>query len=103
MAQDVRDTGKITKVDVPGALPSTSPFSINNHGQIVGWYADAGTRLTPDGSIPPGTVHVFLLDKGRYTTLDAPGQPYTFAQGINDCGDVLITEPGAGLMPVVTP
>jgi probable HAF family extracellular repeat protein len=81
--------GKITRIDVPGALPSTSPFSINNRGQIAGWYADAGTRLTPDGAIPPHTVHGFLLDHGRYRTLDAPRSLLTQAYGINERGQIV--------------
>jgi hypothetical protein len=60
-------------------------------------------RLTPDGAIPPYTVHGFLLGNGRYQTLDAPGSLLTEAYGINDHGDVLVPEPGVGFIPVATP
>jgi probable HAF family extracellular repeat protein len=46
-------------------------------------------RLTPDGAIPPYTVHGFLLDNGRYQTLDAPGSLLTQAYGINERGQIV--------------
>ena len=52
-------------------------MGINNRGQIVGDYGDAG-----------GTVHGSLLDKGALTTIDVPGATSTEAGGINDHGQI---------------
>ncbi|MGH9214514.1 MAG: hypothetical protein ACRD2C_28175 [Acidimicrobiales bacterium] len=48
---------------------------MNNRGQIVGGYRDAA-----------GEQHGFLLRRGRYTTIDAPGRPDNIAWGLNDRG-----------------
>jgi probable HAF family extracellular repeat protein len=56
----------------------TLASGINDTGQIVGTYADAGG------------VHGFLLSGGSYSTLDAPlAQQYTAAQGINGAGQIV--------------
>jgi uncharacterized membrane protein len=62
----------------PGA-GFTEPTDINDRGQIVGIYGDD----------PAGRVHGFLLDKGRYTTIDAPGVPFTLPSGINNRGQIV--------------
>jgi probable HAF family extracellular repeat protein len=62
----------------------TAPYGINNRGQIVGGYDTAGFA-----------VHGFVLDRGRYTTIDVPGAP-TQALGLNDRGQILGTYIDAG-------
>lgn len=62
---------------VPGAS-STTPFGLNDHGQIVGSYVDAS-----------GHTHGFLDTTGRFTTLDAPGASSTVALGVNNLGQVV--------------
>jgi uncharacterized membrane protein len=44
----------------------------------VGSYTDAA-----------GNSHGFLLDQGSYTTLDVPGSINTYANGINDSGQIV--------------
>jgi hypothetical protein len=63
---------------VPGAaLYSTSPSGLNDKGQIAGYFADAN-----------GVYHGFLKEYGTYTTIDFPGAPYTFLDGLNNSGVV---------------
>jgi probable HAF family extracellular repeat protein len=65
-------------LDVPGSsYASTFAQGINDSGQIVGWYVDAGGR------------HGFLLDNGTYTTLDPSGSIRTEAYGINNAGKIV--------------
>ena len=67
-----------TTIDVPGAT-DTFGSGVNDVGQIVGCYRDAG-----------GTYHGFLLDvDGSYTTLDVPGPSATYAIGINASGQIV--------------
>lgn len=61
---------------------------INDTGQITGAYDDA------DGH------HGFLLQRGRWTRIDAPGRMATDAWGSNDRGQIVIPELGTGLVPV---
>ncbi len=65
----------------PGADPTklgTATYSINDAGQIVGYYQDSA-----------GVVHGYLKTGTNFTTLDAPGTvSYTSAQGINNQGYV---------------
>jgi probable HAF family extracellular repeat protein len=56
----------------------TAPYGINNRGQIVGGYDTAGFA-----------VHGFVLDRGRYTTIDVPGASRTIALRINARGQIL--------------
>ena len=81
--------GAFTTIDPPGAVDidgtpgfqATAPLGINNRGQVVGQYADAQG------------LHAYLLDKGRYTTIDPPAGPGTTATDINDRGQIVIPEP----------
>ncbi len=73
------DNGVFTTIDHPDAGPETAAVGINNRGQIVGGYVDAG-----------GIAHGFLLDKkGDFTTINAPGALVTGAFGINNRGQVV--------------
>ena len=59
-------------IDPPGST-YTIARSINDNGQIVGFYLDR----------PGGTEHGFLYNKGIYTTIDPPGSTLTIATDIN--------------------
>jgi hypothetical protein len=50
-----------------------------------------------------GRQHGFVLERGRYKTLDAPGRTDNIAWGINDRGEVVIPEGTVRLLPVATP
>jgi uncharacterized membrane protein len=81
--------GEFTTIDPPGAVDidgtpgfqATAPLGINNRGQVVGQYADARG------------LHAYLLDKGRYKTIDPGGAPGTVAADINDRGQIVIPKP----------
>lgn len=62
----------LQQVYFPGSQ-FTVPVKINDAGQIVGLYLDAG-----------GKQHGFLLNKGHYTTIDFPGAVATEALAINN-------------------
>lgn len=65
--------------NAPGASGfGTKAFGINNSGQIVGFFYDAGNR-----------THGFLDTGGSFTTIDAPGAIDTYAYGINDSGQIV--------------
>jgi uncharacterized membrane protein len=71
-----------TSIDFPGALQTSSSaalWGINPEGDIVGAY---------NGS--DGNVHGLLrTGDGAFTSLDVPGATFTYANGINACGDVV--------------
>lgn len=66
-------------------------LALNDRGQITGAYDAAGRH------------HGFVLRRGRYTTIDAPGRTVTDAWGINDLGQIIIPDLGTGLTPVTRP
>ena len=71
--------GVFNTIDVPDAV-LTSAIGLNDHGDVVGVYID-GVDFNEHG---------FVLSKGVYTTLDAPGAVgVTVAQGINNAGEVV--------------
>ena len=77
------DKGVYTTIDAPTAS-TTIPFGINNRGQIVGTYIDAG------GPSAGGFTHGFLLnEKGVFTTIDFPGPSETELVGINNQGEIV--------------
>ena len=61
----------------PGAR-STRAWDINDAGQIVGSYEDAGLRS-----------HAFLYENGSFATIDYPGAYGTYATGINNAGQIV--------------
>ena len=65
--------GTFITFDVPGAVTSTNPASINVAGDITGTYTDAN-----------GLIHGFLRARnGAFTTFDVPGGTSTFPDSIN--------------------
>jgi hypothetical protein len=61
-----------------GSSQSTTPTSLNNKGQVTGWYVDANNG-----------VHGFLRQVGgRMNTFDIAGGTYTEPFGISDNGTV---------------
>jgi uncharacterized membrane protein len=79
--------GTITNITYPGAA-YTEVHGINDRGQLVGAYLEPGATPNPDGTIPAGTVHGFVWQRGRFTTFDVPGSIFTQAFGINDRGQI---------------
>ena len=67
----------------PGSL--TVPNGVNDRGEIVGVFQDAG----------PGE-HSFLYKAGNYEPLTYPGATETAAQGINNSGQVVGSFPDVG-------
>lgn len=83
--------GKYTTLDDPNSTGGTQAFQINNFGQIVGSFGGTATSF---GSAATAGEHGFVLSGGVYTTLDDPngvtnGQSSTYAEGINDFGEVV--------------
>lgn len=77
----------------PVSFSSLHPTSINNVGDIVGYYYSGS-----------GFAHGFIDHRGSYTTLDAPAagstvQRETFATGINSAGNVVgyVVDSSSGL------
>jgi hypothetical protein len=66
-----------TTIDKPGGYNSQA-YGINNSGDIVGSYSDAG-----------GTLYSFLDVGGIFTSIDIPGASITQAIGINDSGNIV--------------
>ena len=74
----VRDRGRYAPLVVPGAVTQTFPTGINDRGQIVGYYDDAGG------------VRGFLRQKdGRYSRIEIPGAQDTEAFDINERGQIV--------------
>jgi probable HAF family extracellular repeat protein len=68
-----------TTIADPSATSSTSPYGINNAGQVIGsFFSD-------------GTDYGFLYSGGTYTTVSDPlaGSGGTVAYGINDAGQIV--------------
>jgi uncharacterized membrane protein len=75
------DDREFTTIDPPGASGAlTAATGINERGQIVGFYLDAG-----------GTLHGFLRDtKGVFTTIDHPDGPLgTATFDLNNRGQIV--------------
>jgi uncharacterized membrane protein len=84
------DRGRITRLDVPRSV-ATAGFGINDEGRVTGAYADAA-----------GRNHGFVLHRGRYRTIDAPGRAgNSTAWGINHRGHIVIPDLGTGLASIV--
>jgi uncharacterized membrane protein len=80
--------GTITTITYPGAA-YTLAHGINDRGQVVGAYLEPGAAPNPDGTIPAGTVHGFVWQRGRFATFNVPGSIFTQAFGINDRSQIV--------------
>jgi TolB-like protein/DNA-binding SARP family transcriptional activator len=69
--------GTFTALAPPGSMGS-SAHGVNNHGIVVGSYADAA-----------GTRHGFQYVAGHYTTIDVPGSTSTSAMGVNNVRQIV--------------
>jgi uncharacterized membrane protein len=79
--------GTITTITYPGAA-YTLVHGLNDRGQVVGAYLEPGAAPNPDGTIPAGTVHGFVWERGRFTSFDVPGSIYTQAFGMSNRGQI---------------
>jgi probable HAF family extracellular repeat protein len=81
------DKGRITRIDVPGAV-LTVPTGINDHSQVVGsWFGPDATQDPETGEFSPG--HAFRWERGRMTKFDVPGATETAAYEINNLGQIV--------------
>jgi hypothetical protein len=64
------DGGEFTTIDHQEPFWKPPPYGINNRSQIVGGFDTAGFE-----------IHGFVLNQGRYTTIDVPGASKTLALG----------------------
>jgi hypothetical protein len=89
----LQTAGKPTQhgADSPHRRPrrrGTEPYKINDRGQVVGSYNPQGPSAGAPGS------KGFLLDRGRFITIQGPGAAYTQAEGVNDAGVVVLVVTG---------
>jgi probable HAF family extracellular repeat protein len=70
--------GTYTQIDYPASI-RTTPTGINARGDVVGSYEDQNS-----------VYHGFLLQDGRYISIDYPGFE-TLAYSVNDVGQVVGT------------
>jgi uncharacterized membrane protein len=82
------EDGVYTRIDPPGAV-GTKAVGINERGQIVGIYGDANAIPGPDGTLPAGTVHGFLFDRGTFIDIDPPDALAAGASAINSSGEIV--------------
>jgi hypothetical protein len=61
-----------------GTVTNSAATGINNHGDIVGYFANGGANY-----------YGFHYDGSTYSMISVPGALYTFPAGINDNGDVV--------------
>ena len=71
--------GRLRILDIPGA-PAAAANDINARGEIVGWFDD------PLESRKHGFVSREKHSRRSFSTVNAPGCPYTDLTGINDHG-----------------
>jgi uncharacterized membrane protein len=71
--------GKFTDIPGPAGSLGSTANAINDHGNIVGQYADSAAVL-----------HAYVLKGKKYTTLDPPGSTTPSGNGINNKGDIVI-------------
>ncbi len=75
----VQSGTNLTTFNVTGTT-ATFAGGIDSFGRIAGFYRDA---------VDPDVQHGFIREtNGTFTTLDGPGQNYTYAWRINDAGQV---------------
>jgi probable HAF family extracellular repeat protein len=84
-----KKSGDFQLVDFPGlAAPCTAPRSINQRGDIVGFFG-AFSSIDECFSGPPFHFHGFLSRHGKYVSFDFPGSTNTTALAINEEGRIV--------------
>jgi uncharacterized membrane protein len=73
----MRVKGVFSQVEPPGAIDSIA-LSINDRGQVAGWYDDA-----------LGMTHGFLCHRGVFTTIDVPGSLGSEVTSIDNDGVIV--------------
>jgi hypothetical protein len=86
--------GAVVRTALSAAAGAAAPAPMG--GQAAG-LARLGAEARPRSPTPG-----FLLQRGRYARIDAPGRSDTDAWGINDRGQIVLPEPGNGLAAVAT-
>jgi hypothetical protein len=71
--------GAFTAIKPPGSSGGAIAYGINDCGDIIGTYVDAG-----------GAQHGFLRAGRKYTSFDAPGEAITLGISINNSGDFTV-------------
>lgn len=72
--------GKFQTLTVPGAIDYTLPWGVNDNGLVVGSYEYCSQGCGFRG---------FVYKGGKYLSIDYPGATETFADGINNLGQVV--------------
>jgi probable HAF family extracellular repeat protein len=72
----MRVNGVFSHIEPPGALDSLA-LSINDRGQVAGWYDDA-----------LGNLHGFIYAGGVFTTIDVPGSLGSEVTTIENSGQI---------------
>lgn len=78
---------RFTEVQVPGAT-STVPKSLNDAGQVVGYFESAAPCCYYSEWPQNRTWQGFLLQNGAYTTISVPGAQWTAALSVDNSGHV---------------
>ncbi len=73
----MRVNGVFSHVEPPGAIDSIA-LSINDRGQVAGWYDDA-----------LGNTHGFIYYQGILTTIDPPGSLASEVTSIDNDGVIV--------------
>ncbi len=74
--------GVFSDIKAPGTVAGSDAAGINNLGQIVGMY---------HGVKGPWNGYFFDSVTLKFKTIDVPGAGYTWGQGINDSGLIVLT------------
>jgi uncharacterized membrane protein len=84
----VSHRGDVTTIDAPGAA-LTQPLGVNDRGEVVGAFIEAGPSPDPYAYYETGRLRGFAMRSGRFTPIDFPGSEGTTVTGVNDRGQMV--------------
>lgn len=84
----VSHRGDVTTIDAPGAA-LTQPLGVNDRGDVVGAFIEAGPSPDPYAYYETGRLRGFVMRGGSFTPIDFPGSDATTVTGINDRGQTV--------------